>query len=206
MSWLFASGGQSIGGLASVLPLTIQVYLGLTVLISLLSKGLSRVFSSTTIWKNQFYWCSASFMVQLSHPYMTTEKNITLTKWTFVSKVMSLLFNMLSRFVIAFLPRSKCLLISWLQSPFTGILKPKRIESVTVPTFPPSIYHEVMGLDAMTSVFWMLSFKPTFSLSTFTLIKRLFSSSVFCHYGSVICISEVIDISPDNLDCSLWVV
>ena len=90
---------------------------------------------------------------------------------------MSLLFNMLSRLVIDFLPRSKCLLISWLQSPSAVILEPKKIKSVTVSTVYPSICHEVMGPDAMTFVFSMLGFKPTFSLSTFTFIKRLFSSS-----------------------------
>ena len=92
---------------------------------------------------------SAFFMVQLSHPH-DYWKTIALTRWTFVSKVMSLLFNMLSRFVIAFLPRSRSLLISWLQSPSTVILEPPKINSVTV---SPSIYHEVMGLDAMIFVF-----------------------------------------------------
>ena len=92
-------------------------------------------------------------MVQLSHPYMTTGKTIALTIWTFVSKVVSLLFNMLSRFVIAFLPRSKHLLISWLQSPSTVILELKKIKSVTVSTVSPSIFYEVMGLDAMILAF-----------------------------------------------------
>ena len=92
-------------------------------------------------------------MVQLSHLYMTTGKTIVLTIWTFVGKVMSLLFNMLSRFVIAFLSRSKRLLISWLQSPSTVILEPKKIKSVTVYTFSPSICHEVMGSGAMILVF-----------------------------------------------------
>ena len=92
--------------------------------------------------------CSAFFIVQLSHPYKTAGKTIALTRWTFVTKVMSLLFNMLSRLVIAFLPRSKCLLISWLQSPPAVILKPKRIKSVIVSIVSPSICHKVMGLDA----------------------------------------------------------
>ena len=91
---------------------------------------------------------SAFFTVQLSHPYMTTGKTIALTKQTFVGKVMSLLFNMLSRLVITFLPRSKCLLISWLQSPSAVILEPKKIKSDTVSTISPSISHEVMGPDA----------------------------------------------------------
>ena len=104
-------------------------------------------------------------------------KTIALTRLTFVGKVMILFFNILSRFVIAFLPRSKCLLISWLQSPSAVILEPKKIKSVTVSTVSPSICHEVMWPDAMILVFWMLSFKPASSLS-FTFIKRLFSSSL----------------------------
>ena len=86
---------------------------------------------------------SAFFMVQLSHPYMTTGKTIALTVWTFVSKVVSLLFNMLSRLFIAFLPRNKCLLISWLQSPSAVILEPKKIKSLTVSFVSPSICHEI---------------------------------------------------------------
>ena len=105
---------------------------------------------------------SAFFMVQLSHPYMTTGKTIALTRWTFVGKVMPLLFNMLSQLVTAFLPRIKCLLISWLQSPSVVILEPKKIKSVTVCIVSPSICHEVMGLDAMILVFWMLSLMPAF--------------------------------------------
>ena len=92
-------------------------------------------------------------MVQLSHPHMTTGKTIALTRWAFVGKVMSLLFNMLSRLVIAFLPRSKRLLISWLQSLSAVILEPKKIKSVTVSTVSPSVCHEVMGLDAIIFVF-----------------------------------------------------
>ena len=111
---------------------------------------------------------SAFFMVQLSHAYMTTRKTIALTLWTFVGKVMSLLFNTLSRFVITFLPRSKRLLISLLQSWSTVILEPRKRKSVIVSTFSPSVCQEVMGLDAMILVFWMLSFKPAFSLSSFT--------------------------------------
>ena len=95
---------------------------------------------------------SAFFIVQLSHPYMTTGKTIVLTRWTFVSKTTSLLFNMLSRLVLAFLPRSKHLLISWLQSPSAEILEAKKIKSVTVSIVSPSICHEVMGLDAMIFV------------------------------------------------------
>ena len=93
---------------------------------------------------------SAFFIVKLSHPYMTTAKTIALTRWTFVGKLMSLLFNMLSRLVISFLPRSKRLLISWLQSPSAVILEPRKMKSVTV---SPSICHEVMGPAAMIFVF-----------------------------------------------------
>ena len=121
--------------------------------------------------------CSAFFVVQLSHPYMTTGKNIALTRQTLVGKVMSLLFNVLSRLVIAFLPRSKHLLISWLQPPSEVILEPKKIKSLTGSIVPPSICQEVMGPDDMIFIFWMLSFKPAFLLSSFTFIKRLFSSS-----------------------------
>ena len=115
---------------------------------------------------------------------------------------------MLSRFVITFLPRSKRLLISWLQSPSAVILEPKKIKSATVSTVSPSICHEVMGPDAMIVVFWMLSFKPTFSLS-FHFHEEALSFFTFCHKGGVICISEVIDVSPGNLvfhpaQCFLW--
>ena len=104
--------------------------------------------------------CSAFFTVQLSHPYMTTRKIIALTRWTFVGKVMSLLFNMLSRLVITFLPRSKCLLI-----PSAVILEPKKIKSDTASTLSPSICHEMMGPDAIILVFWMLSFKQKIMVS-----------------------------------------
>ena len=97
-------------------------------------------------------------MVQLSHAYMTTGNTIALTMWTFFGKVMSLLFNTLSRFVIAFIPRSKQLLILWLLSLTTVILEPKKIKSVTLSTFSPSIYHEVMGLDAMILIFLNVEF------------------------------------------------
>ena len=96
---------------------------------------------------------SAFFMVQLSHPYVTTGKTLALTRWTFVGKVMSLLPNMLSRLVITFLSRSKHLLISWLQSPSAVILEPRKIKSSIVSTVSPSVFHEVMGPDAMILVF-----------------------------------------------------
>ena len=145
---------------------------------------------------------SAFFTVQLSHPYMTTWKTIALTRQTFVGKVMSLLYNILFRLIITFLPSSKHLLISRLQSPSVVILEPQKISEHCFHCFP--IYlHEVMGPDAMIFVFWMMSFKPTFSLSTFTCIKMLFSSSSlsairWCHlhvWGYWY--------SPNNLDSSL---
>ena len=101
--------------------------------------------------KASILWRSAFFIVQLSHPYMTAGKTIALTRWTFVGKVMSLLFNMLSRLVITFLPRSKRLLISWLQSPSAVILEPRKLKSLS--TVAPSICQEVMGPDAMILVF-----------------------------------------------------
>ena len=138
-------------------PTNIQDWfpLGWSDWISLESKGLSRVFSNTTVQKHQF------FVVDIKS-YMTSGKTIALTIRTFVCKVMSLLFNMLSRLVITFLPRSKHLLISWLQSPSAVILEPRKIKSDTVSTVSPSISHEVMGLDAMILVFWMLSFSQLF--------------------------------------------
>ena len=151
MSQLFESGGQSIGASssASVLPMSIQDWfpLGLTGWISLQSKGLWRIFSNTTVQKHHFFSTQLSLWSN-SHIYAwLLEKKIVLTTRTFVDKVMCLLFNMLSGLVIAFLPRSKRLLISWLQSPSAVILKPKKIKSVTVSIVSPSICYEVTGLD-----------------------------------------------------------
>ena len=112
-------------------------------------KGLLQHHSSKAL----ILQCSAFFIVQLSHPYMTTGNTIALTRRIFVSKVMPQLFIMLSRFVIAFLPRSKCLLVSWLQSTSAVILEPPKIKSITVSVVSPSICHEVMGPDAMILVF-----------------------------------------------------
>ena len=163
MSQFFTSGDQRIGvsAIASVLPMNIQDWfpLGLTGWISLQSKGLSRVFSNTTVQKHQFF--DVLYGPTL-HPYMTTGETIALTGRNFVGKVMSLLFNMLSRLVITFLPRNKCLLISCLQSLCAVILEPKKIKSLSVFPVSPSICHEVMGPDAMILLSWMLSFKPTF--------------------------------------------
>ena len=137
MSQLFAWGGQSTGvsASASVLPVNIQDWfpLGWTGCISLLSKGLSRVFSNTTVQKHQFFHLQLSLWSN-SHPNMTTGKTIALTRRTFIGNSMSLLLNMLSRLVITFLPRSKHLLISWPQSPSAVILEPKKIKSDTVST------------------------------------------------------------------------
>ena len=127
--------------------------------------------------KASILWRSVLSIVQLSHPYMTTGKTIALTRRTFVGRVKCLLFNMLSSLVIAFLSRSKRLLISWLQLPSAMILELKKIKSLTVSIVSPSICHEVMGSDTMILVFWMLSFKPAFSLPSFTFVKRLYSSS-----------------------------
>ena len=133
---------------------------------------------------------SAFFTVQLSHPYMTTGKTIALTRWTCVGKVMSLLFNKLSRFVITFLPRSAVTICSDFGAPKNKVWH-------CFPNYLPW----VMGWDAMILVFWMLSYKPTFSLSTFTFIKSLFSSSSLSAIRVVL--SEVTDISPCTLDSSL---
>ena len=139
MSGLFASAGHNIGTLASapVCPMNIQGWfpLGLSGLIS----WQSQKSSPAPQLKASIFWCSVFFLVYLSHPCMTTGKTIALIRWIFVGKVMFLLSNMLSKFVIAFPPRSKHLLISWLQSPSIVILKPKKIKSATY-SIPPPIY------------------------------------------------------------------
>ena len=166
MSQLFTSGGQGIGVSASisVLPMNTQDWSPFrwTGWISLQSKGLSRVLLQHHSSKASVFWHSAFFIVQLLHPYMTTRKTMALTRWAFVGKVMSLLFNMLSRLIITFFPRSKHLFISWFQSPSAVILEPPKIKSDTVSTISPTICPEVMGPDAMIFVSWMLSFKPSF--------------------------------------------
>ena len=140
MSQLFASGDHSIGVSVStsVLPMNTQGWspLGLTGWISLQSKGLSKVFSNTTVQKHKFFGAQLSLW---SNSHMTTRKTIAMTRQIFVGKVMSLLFNMLSMLVLTFLPRSKCLLISWLQSPSALILEPEKIKSVTVSIVSPSV-------------------------------------------------------------------
>ena len=165
VSHFFTSGGQSNGVSASVLPVNIQDWfpLELTGLISVQSKGLSRVFSSTTVQKHQFFLLSL-----LYDPTLTSIpdywKNHSFDDMDFCQqRVFNMVFNMLSRLVIAFLVRRKHLLISWLQSPSAVILEPKRRKSITASTFSPSVCHEVMGPDAIILVFWMLSFKPAFS-------------------------------------------
>ena len=174
-SQFFISDSQSIriSASTSVLPMNTQDSspLGWTGWFSLQSKGLSRVFSNTTVQKHWFFGASAFFTIQLSHPYMTTGKIIALTRRTFIGKVMSLIFDMMSRLVITFLPRSKRLLITWLQSPSAVILETKKTKSDNI---SPSICHEVMELDAMILVFWMLSFKPTFSTLLFHFHQEAF--------------------------------
>ena len=130
MSQFFTLGGQSIGvsASASVLPMNIQDWLPL-VLTLLAVQGTLKSLLQHHSSKASILRRSAFFIIQLSHPYITTRKTIALTRRTFVGKIMSLLFNMLSRFIITFLPRSKCLLISWLQSPSAVILEPKKIKS-----------------------------------------------------------------------------
>ena len=156
MSQNFVSGVQSIGvsSSTSVLPTDSELISFRMDWLDLLAvqgtlKSLLQYHSS----KASILWRSAFFIVKLSHPYMTIRKTIDLTRWTFVSRVMSLLFNMLSRLVITFLPRSKHLFVSWLQSPSAVILELQKIKSATVSTVFPSICHEVMGPDAMIFVF-----------------------------------------------------
>ena len=181
MTQFLASDSQSIGvsASASVLPMNIQDWfpLGWTGWISLQSKGLSRVFSNTTVQNSSsVLQCSAFFIVQLAHLYMTTGKTIDWL-WAFVGKVMSLLFNMLSRLVIAFLPRIKRLWISWLQSPSAVIFEPPKNKVCQCFHCFPHVF-AMKWWDWMPwFVFWMLSFKPTFSFSSFTFLKRLFGSS-----------------------------
>ena len=176
MSQLFSSGGQSIGASASasVLSMNIQGWfpLGLIGLISLLPKGLSMQLwhPSTTIQKNQLFL--ASSITRLSRPKMTTEKNIPLTIWTFVSKAVSLLI-----LCLGLSQRSKPLLISWLQSPSAVIWESKKRKSVTVSTFSPFICHEVL----MILVFRMLSCKPSFSLSFHPQWEAFLFLFAFCH-------------------------
>ena len=204
MSWLFTSGSKSI--VASAISPSSE-YSGLISFridwfdlfaVQRTLKNLLQHHSS----KAAILRSSALFMVQLSCLHMTTGKTIALTSRTFVGKVMSLLFNTLPRFAIAFLPRSKCLLISWLQSVSTVILEPKKIKSVTVSIVSPSICHEVMVPDTMILVFFnvlnQLLHSPL-SLSSRGCLVPLH----FLPLGGVICTSEVIDISLSSLDSSL---
>ena len=144
-------------------------------------------------------------MVQISQLYVTTGKSIALTRWTYVGKLMSLVFNILSWSVIAFLPKNKGLLISWQQSPSRVILEATKIKAVTVSTVSPSICHEVMGLDGVILIFWMLSIKPPFSLFSFIFIKRFFSSSSIYAIRMVSSAYLMLLIfSASNLDSRLW--
>ena len=179
MSQLFTSGGQSIGASvsASVLPMNIQGWflLGLTGLSSLLFKKISKSLLQHYNLKASVLWHSVFFMCQLSNLYIIAGETIASSIEAFVRKRMSSPLNMISMFVIAFFPKNKYLLMSWLQSPSTVILEPPKIKSVTPSTFPHSICYEVMEPNAMILVFLMLSFKLAFSLSSFTLSKKLFS-------------------------------
>ena len=157
MSQFFTSGGQSVKSFCfSISPS--NEYSGLISFrmdwLDLLAvQGILKSLLQHHSSKASVLWHSAFFTVQLSHPYMTTGKTITLTRWTFVGKVMSLLFNTLPRLVIAFLPKSKHLLILWLQSPSAVIFEPLKLKSLTVSIVSPSIFHEVMELDVMILVF-----------------------------------------------------
>ena len=157
-SQFFATGDQNIGAStsASVLPMNIWGWFSFqTDWFDFLDvQGTLKNLQHHNL-KASILQCSSFFMVQLSHPYMTTGKIIALTIWTFVGKVMSLLFNTLSRFVIALLQSNKHLLILWLKSSFAMILESKKITSVIASTISPSIGHEVIGLDAMILVFFM---------------------------------------------------
>ena len=148
MSQFFASGGQSIGASASN-EYSELISFRIDWLDLLVVQGTLKSLPQHHCSKASIFWCSAFLMVQLSHPSMTTGKNIGLTRQTFVSKAMFPLFYLLSRLVIAFLPKSKHLLISWLQSPSAVILEPPKIKSPTVSSVSASICHEVTGLDAM---------------------------------------------------------
>ena len=157
MSQLFAPGGQSIGSFSFNISPTNEhpglISFRMDWLDLLEVQGTLKSLLQHHSSKASILQCSAFFIVQLLHPYMTTGKTIALIRWTFVDKVMSLLFNILSRLVITFLPRSKRLLISWLQSPSAVILEPRKIKSDTISTVSPSICQEVMGPDAMILVF-----------------------------------------------------
>ena len=166
MSQLFASGGQTIWSFSFSIS-SFSEYSGFisfridwfdVFAVQVAFKSLLQHHNS----KAPIIQHSAFFMVQLSYPYMTTGKTIALTIGTFLCKLISLLFNTLSRFPTVFLPRSKCLLISWLQSPSTVILEPKKIKSVTVSIVFPSTCHEVIRPDARIFIFWMLSFSQLF--------------------------------------------
>ena len=158
MSKLFAADGQSIRVSASASASVSNEHPGLISFsmdwLDLLAvQGILKSLLQHHSSKASILQCSAFFIVQLSYPYMTTGKTIALTRWTFVGKVMSLLFNMLSRLVITFLPKSKHLLISWLQSPSAVIFESPKIKSATVSSVSPSICYEMMGPDATILVF-----------------------------------------------------
>ena len=208
---LFTSDDQNTGALTStsVLPMSIQGWfpLRLTDLISVLSRGLSGIFSSTTVGRHQFsalcLFYSPALTIVSDHWEDHSLDYMDLFQQSNVSAFQH------TKFVIAFLPRNNHLLISWLQSPSAVILEPKR-KSVTTSTFSPSICHEVMEPDAMILIFLIFSFKPAFSLSSRGSLvslhphqEALYFLFVFCHWCGIIWISEVVDVSPTYLDSSL---
>ena len=175
LSQFFTSGGQGIGASASarVLWLNIQdwifIPLGWTGWISLKFKGLSSVLSNTTVQKHQFFGAQPSSQSNSHiHTWLLGKPSIALTRWTFVGKVISLFFNMLSRWVIAFPPRTKCLIISWLQSPSAVILEPKKIKSLTVSIFPPSICHEMKVTNIQSETTECFFYLPILAISPST--------------------------------------
>ena len=182
MSHFFLSCGQSIGASTSayILPMSYSGLISFRInWFDLLAvQGTVQSLHQHHSSKASILQRSAFFMIQLSLPYITTGKKHSFDYMDLCHKLMSLLFNMLSRFVIAFLPRSKRLSISWLQSQSAVILDPKKINSVAVSIVSPSLCHEVMGLVGMILVFWMWSFKPAFSLFI-TFIKRVSSVSLY---------------------------
>ena len=198
VSRLFASAGQSIGSFSISLSNEHPGLISFTRdwLDLLAVQGILLQHHSS---KASIPQCSAFFIVQLSHLYITTGKTIALTRQTFVGKVIYLLLIMLCRFVIAFLSRSKCLLVSWLQSPSAVGLEPKKIKSVPVSIVSPSVCHKVMGPDAMNFVFWMLSFKSAFSLSSFSFNRRLLVPSAYLRLLSFLLIPACASSNPSIL-------
>ena len=208
MSHLCASDDQNTGASvsASVLEANIQglISLKMNLFDVLAVQGIFRSLLQHHSSKASIPWCYAFFMVQLSKPYVTTGKSIALIIQTFVSRIISLVFNTVSGSFITFLLRSNCLLISWLQSLSTVVLEPKKRKSVTTFTFSPSFCRVVLGPDTMILVFLIFSLKPALSLSSFSFIKNLFSFSLL---SAVRVVSStylrLLNVFPTYLDSSL---